>query len=142
MLCGTMKRCVPPRGRRRDSPSPHPLFLSLFQEVIRPDFLSMKSSLDPFTRLQTRDRAKEKVESRNGRRIEKTLYDRVDKRPSRPKGKSEEEEEAEKRESRRRSDLLSRGFPRLAFTFTLLCLIFTSIIAKKQPKLSCSTMFS
>ena len=88
------------RGRR-DSPFSFSIIsFARFQEVIRPG-ISLNEAVDPFTSQTTRHRARRprrrsKRESLNDRRIEKTLYDRVNKRPSGPEKGRAKREEAEK----------------------------------------------
>ena len=81
------------RGRR-DSPFPFSIIsFARFQEVIRPG-ISLNEAVDPFT--VRRPDIEREGEYRNDRRIEKTLYDRVNKRPSGPEKGRAKREEAEK----------------------------------------------
>ena len=83
-----------PRGGGETPPVPFSIIsFARFQEVIRPEFLSMKPTIHLPVRRPDIDR---EGEYRNDPRIEKTLYDRVNKRPSGPEKGRAKREEAEK----------------------------------------------
>ena len=99
-----------PRGRSRER-LPFSLFRYSFRSVSRGDStgISVNEAVDRSVyyipggpEIERARRSNSKRESLNDRRIEKTLYDRVNKRPSGPKrreGKSAEEEEEEDEET-------------------------------------------